>query len=68
MSLFQPYIEALTMLKVIIALVRNLGTFEADVKSVVNEVRDNPDALSKLKGAIGALRQLADDLEKAIAA
>ena len=56
------------MLKVIIALVRNLGTFEADVKSVVNEVRDNPDALSKLKGAIGALRQLADDLEKAIAA
>jgi hypothetical protein len=63
-----PYIEVFSMLKIIIALVRNLSTFEADVESVVNEVRDNPDALSKLKGAAGALRKLADDIEKAIEA
>lgn len=54
------------MLKIILALVRNASTFGEDIASVVNEVRDNTGALEKLKGAVGALRKLADDLEKAI--
>lgn len=54
------------MIKIILALVRNIGTLGEDAAGVVNEIRDNPDALSKIKGAVDALRKLADDLEKAI--
>lgn len=66
MSIFQPYIEVFTMLKLIISLVHNFDTLEGDVEGVVREVAHNPDAISKLRGAVGALRKLADDLERAM--
>lgn len=67
MSFVTPYLEVFTMLKIIISLVRNIDVLEQDVEGVVREVAHNPDAVSKLRGAVQALRKLADDIEKAIA-
>lgn len=54
------------MLKLIISLVRNFHVLEGDVESVVREVAHNPDAISKIRGAVAAMRTLANDLEKAL--
>ena len=56
-----------TMLKILLAIIRNLPTVEADLKSVVNEARDEPDLVRKIEGSIAALRKLADDLETELA-
>lgn len=57
----------LVMLKLLLSLVTSAPVLWRDVEGVVNEVKDAPDGTAAIKNAIGALRQLADDLEKALA-
>lgn len=54
------------MLKLIISLVTAAPILWKDAEGVVNEIKDAPDGRAAIVNAIGALRQLADDLEKAL--
>lgn len=58
--------EAISMLKLIISLVTAAPVLWKDVESVINEVKDAPQGTDAIRNAIGALRTLADDLEKAL--
>lgn len=56
----------LYMLKLILSLVTSAPVLWRDVEGVVNEVKDAPNGAAAITNAVSALRQLADDLEKAL--